>query len=314
MLRLLLVAVLVGAAFTQTTPNIQLIFLGKCYERAGPTYNCTALWNAFAAAATIPNNIVNTSNYVPFFQLASFTSPPSNALFWSGNQPLSDALGGGNSRYTTLEQTNTGFILNGLSWCGLPGAIPPAFDYSDQCVFASNFSYYGTQGVWTQCSALFATQAAGLVTVLLQPAPLNFGTAGSYMAYRNTSVFYNIELPSMNKTQITGVTVFLIKNTTLAPQEVCGSGSLVQLSHDVQAQLGIVPTCIDDPQVIRGIFCANNSKSETCVALNSLSPTGSSSSSNTSTLIWAAVLTAVAGVAIIAVVVLAVLYARSKSG
>jgi len=170
------------------------------------------------------------------------------------------------SRYTTVEETPTGYILNSLSWCGVPGAEPPRFDYTNPCLYPSNSTYYGTQGVWSQSSQRFAKGANGHVTILLQPAQLYYND-GPFMAYRNTSVFYQIELPNINAAQITGVDVLLIANLTLAPYERCGNGSMLDLEKDFTAKFGFKPKCIDDPLGIYLILCPDdNTATAECLA------------------------------------------------
>ncbi len=62
-------------------------------------------------------------------------------------------------------------------------------------------------------------------------------------------MFYTIELPSMNPAQVKSMTLLLITNTTAAPDEVCGRGSLIDFSAAVKAKLDFTPTCVDDPVV-----------------------------------------------------------------
>jgi len=253
-----LVCVLLPASFAQTTPWIAEVFTGKCYERNPTGVNCTELFSAFSSAAMLGNNILNDSYYEPFFALANLSTPQDNILFWSGNQAFALALANDGTRYTTVEETSTGYILNGLNWCGVPDASPPRFDYTNPCLYPRNATYYGTQGVWAQCSQRFAAGASGHVSILLQASQLNYNS-GPYLAFRNTSVFYQIELPSLNRSKVTNATVLLISNKTLAPNEVCGSGTLLELNDMMQKHLNFTPLCVDDPQKIYEILCPSDS-------------------------------------------------------
>lgn len=238
-----------------TTPYIQEVFVGKCYQRNPTGVNCTDLWVAFSAAASMNNWALNDTYYDPFFSVANFSTPVNQILFWSGNQAFAMAIANNGQAFTTIESTSTGYVLNGLSWCGTPAN---QFDYTNNCLYPRNATYYGTQGVWARASQFFARSATGAITILLQPNRLNYNS-GPYMAYRNTSVFYLVELPNINIAQVTSVTILLLANKTLAPGEVCGNGSLATLQTDIQAKFQFAATCIDDPKQIYNILCPNGS-------------------------------------------------------
>jgi len=256
-----------AVSFAQsTTPHINEVFIGKCYEKNPTGVVCSDLWQEFSAAAVIGNNVVNDTDYAPFFKVSDFSTPKDNILFWSGNQAFAIALANDGTRFTTVEETSTGYILNGLSWCGVPGAVPPRFDYTNPCLYPSNSTYYGTQGVWAQSSKRFAQGAQGNITILLQPAQLQY-KEGPYMAYRNTSVFSQVELPNINASRVTSATVLLITNLTLAPEEHCGSGSLITLQKELKERLGFEANCIDDPKEIYLILCPqDDTETAQCLA------------------------------------------------
>jgi len=240
--------------------------LGKCYDHNPSDTDCQALWNAFSSAAAVDNRVVNDTYWAPFFQIANFSTAPSTILFWSGNMAFALAVSSNDIRFVTVEETSTGYVTNGLSWCGLPGTNPPQFDYVDPCVYSSNSTYYGLQSYWTQASALFAQGASGNISILLQPQPVVSGNTSVYMAYRPTSIFYTIELPHMIPSQIESITVLLLRNETVAPGEACGTGSLVTLQSDIYKKFGFNYTCIDDPVLIYNIFCPNGTTSGQCLA------------------------------------------------
>lgn len=212
------------------------------------------------------NTVVNDTDYAPFFQIANFSTAPSSTLFWSGNMAFALAVSSNDVRFVTIEETSTGYVTNGLTWCGLPGASPPAFDYIGPCVYNTNSTYYGMQSYWSQGSAHFAQGASGNISILLQPQPMVSGNTSVFMAYRPSSIFYQIELPNMNPTQIQNITVLLLRNESFAPGEVCGNGSLVDLQRDIMNKFGFNYTCIDDPTIIYNIFCPNGTTSGQCLA------------------------------------------------
>lgn len=234
--------------------------MGKCFEKnyAQNTTNCSYLWETFSMGAEKDMWGTTIDDFQPFFNVATFNSPKDNALFWSGNKNFANRLAADGTRFTTLEETSTGYILNGLSWCGkrYENGTPPAFDYQNSCDYAQNKTYFGSQGVWNQCSRSFAISAIGQVNVILQPQPLYY-SSGPFLAYRNTSIFKLIELPSMDVNRVTGIRILLLINKASAPKEMCGDGSLKDLRNDIVAKFPFEPFCIDDPEKIITILCAD---------------------------------------------------------
>jgi len=230
--------------------------MGKCFQKNGDSTNCSYLWQTFSMGAEQDMWRATIDDFKPFFAVASFGSDRDNALFWSGNKNFATTLSDDGTRFTTLEDTSTGYILNGLSWCGkrYEDGIPPAFDYQNSCDYAQNSSYFGSQGVWNQCSRSFASTVSGKVNVLLQPQPLYY-TSGPSLAYRSTSIFKLIELPSMDANLVTEIRILLLINKTSAPKELCGQGSLKDLRNDIVAKFHFEPLCVDDPEEIIRILC-----------------------------------------------------------
>jgi len=293
-----------------TTPHIQEIFMGKCFEKnpgwdpipnSLPGVNCSLLWQTFAMGAEKDMHVVTDNDFKPFFSVAPFGSPKDNALFWSGNKNFANRLAADGTRFTTLEETSTGYILNGLSWCGklLENGTEPAFDYHNSCDYAQNSTYYGSQGVWNSCSKAFASSVTGDINILLQPQQLYY-TSGPYLAYRNTSIFKLIELPSMNSQAISNIRILLLINTTSAPLERCGSGSLKDLSDEILAKFHFAPTCVDDPEQIIDILCdggQENTPECTAAYMNA-------HQESRSILVWAIIGTCMSAVLLVAVIVL----------
>jgi len=253
---------IVATSVAQTTPHLQEVFLGKCYDHNPTGTDCAQLWNSFSSAAAMDNRFEADADWAPFFQIANFSTSPSSILFWSGSMDFALAISTNDIRYVTVEETSTGYVTNGLTWCGVPGAGPPAFDYVNPCPYPTNSSYYGLQSFWTQASTLFAQGASGNISVLLQPRP----EGSVYRAYRLSSIFGQTELPSMIPGQIQAFTVLLLKNQTAAPTEVCGSGSLLDLQNTVYEKLRINMTCVDDPALVYGTFCPKGTASRQCLA------------------------------------------------
>jgi len=260
---LLCVFSLLSLSLSQTTPFIQEVFLGKCYQK-NPTGNvlCQNLWTAFSQAAQINNYNVNTIDYLPFFEIANFSSPTNRAMMWDGS--LGNAMiftEQGNNQYTSVETTSTGFILSNMNWCGTSNNT---FDYNNKCEYANNVttSYFGMEGVWNLCAQYFAQGVSGHLTILLQPSQLNIN--GSYLAYRNSSML-GASLRNITVTKVTGVTILLMTNLTAAPYEVCSNGSLLNLTQSL-ASYGLNWKCIDDQEVIYKTLCPSGANTPQCLS------------------------------------------------
>jgi len=290
--------------------------VGKCLERNPVGTNCSELWRTFEQGASLDMRYVTDQDFTPFFDVANFTSPLDNALFWSGNKDFANRLAADGTKFTTLEETSTGFILNGLSWCGsaFVNGTSPSFDYVNSCSYVRNDTYFGSQGVWNNCSQKFAENAAGKINVILQPQQLGFNT-GPWMAYRNTSIFHLIELPAMNVSLITSIRILLLANTTRAPTEKCGSGSLLDLHNEIVAKFHFEPECVDDPEKIIGVLCdgGQDNTPECLAAYMTARDENRDGLSARATLVWAIFTTCLSAVLLITAIALAANLMKTKS-
>jgi len=297
----------------QTTPHLQEVFLGKCYDHNPVGTNCSLLWTLFSSAADMDNTVVTNASYAPFFQVANFSTGPNRALFWSGNMAFALAVASNDPRFVTVEETSTGYVMNSLIWCGVHGANPPAFDYVGPCPYPSNATYFGMQGFWSTTSALFAQGASGNISVLLEPQPL-YRNGGLYQAYRNTSIFSQIEIPNMNTSKVQSIAILLLKNPTNAPGEVCGQGSLLVLQNEIYQKFGFNSTCLDEPGDIYDLFCPPGTSSAQCLAATLVytRALAADSGSNDNDRPWAISTTVLMGIFFVIILVLAALLIRKK--
>jgi len=267
MLALWCLCILISVSYTScqapTTPHFPEVFLGKCYDKNPTGTDCHALYGNFSNAAMTDNSLVTDDLYTPFFTIANFSTPESSILFWSGNMAFALAISSNDPRFVTVEETSTGYVLNGLSWCGTPNHT---YNYDSPCYYPSNDTYYGTQGVWTRASKAFAQGAHGSVYVLLQPSSIG-GTPPVYQAFRNSSIFGQTELPNMNPGIVTDITILLLRNSTSAPNEKCGHGTLLTLERMIQTKFNFTPKCIDEHKRIYSLLCPENTAvSAQCLA------------------------------------------------
>jgi len=287
----LLLGCFIACSLSQTTLNFPEIFLGKCFEKNPSGTDCYGLLSNFSYAAMTDNSKQNDTLYDPFFAMANFSTPKSSILFWSGNMAFALAISTNDPRFVTVEETSTGFILNGMNWCGTPSHT---FNYVSPCYYPSNSTYYGTSGVWTRASRAFAGGASGDIYILLEPASIG-GTPPIYLAFRNGSIFGSVELDAMNVSKVDSITVLLLKNTTRAPEEKCGGGSLLILGDRIKAKFGYSMKCVDDPTTIYSMLCPQHTSSAQCLAATLVYNYEIKKKADDH-LIWAIITTVIAGV------------------
>jgi hypothetical protein len=109
---------------------------------------------------------------------------------------------------------------------------------------------------------------------------------------------------------VSSVTALVLKNTTLAPKEHCGSGSLLALQDAVKAKFNFSLTCIDDPTELFILFCPPGVVSAQCMAASLVYQHETSNTINHQT--WAISATVVAGVLFILLVVV-IIWASLKA-
>ncbi|CAH1249051.1 BST1 [Branchiostoma lanceolatum] len=254
---------------TGTTPHLQEIFLGRCWGfqqlwQVSPEVNCTDLWDKFFGAFSYREPCdVMASSYDPFFQASTFETPVNKTMFWSGTNVLAHAYSDEGHRYRTLEDTLPGHILNGLQWCGSPRA--PGFN-DTVCPQCENRPF------WPEASKFFAQRARGDVFVMLNGTRRD-ASGNPEDAFRTTSIFARVELPSLNKNAISTIHVWVIHDLDSDPpySESCGKGSLSQLEQ-ILSYDGFHVICQDDPPSLRHQQCVDAPYSPLCTSVTSKAP------------------------------------------
>jgi hypothetical protein len=226
------------------TANFDSIFLGRCHERIA-TFNleldCQLYLEAFYRALDVPSE--GAVDYTEFMAMSNFAGQKDHNLLWSGDLIFAQELAI-SGRFKNLETTFTGGILNGLVWCVNPqGMSCPIWD-----------SAFAMKMFWGNASYHFATQTEGSATVFL--------LAKEGGAYRNSSIFSQIEVPNLNPNQISSFQIWVkTSNVTL---EACGLGSVATLYRDlVHRQIRNI-TCFNNPTTIDWLSCVNDPEDIFC--------------------------------------------------
>ncbi|XP_059170539.1 ADP-ribosyl cyclase/cyclic ADP-ribose hydrolase-like [Physella acuta] len=247
-----------------TTPNLEAVFKGRCYDYSEVVYkailpmvstSCDDLWTKFFQAFSFRAPCdVRADLYTPFLQAGKQSLPSDKVLFWSGVYALSHRFAENGIRYVTLEDTLIGYLANSLSWCGQE--IAPGMNYS-RCPSWEDCPSEASESFWAGASRTFGSEARGNVTVMVD------GSNPNKPAYRRTSFFAKYELPGLNKTLVKAVNVIVAHDLSKPKLEVCGAGSLIYLQQDVEAA-GFTFTCVDDPDSVIHLLCADDPTSREC--------------------------------------------------
>jgi len=284
---ILLCTVLVQGQILYTTPYIDQVFKGKCLSKAALSTSpvvtsfasveayCEELWARFNDTASLPSYEQTNITWAPFFDISDFSTPKDNAMLWSGSYTFSQTL---LYKYTTLEETLTGYIINGLWWCPAD-VINEPFNTTAPCAFNDSppSGYYGLAPVWREASRRFAAGITGEVTVLLQ-SRFDYASPNALpVTFRSDSIFATVELPTLDPNAVTNLVVlYLPGDRQYFGIENCNNGTLLALRQAVTAKFTDYATqyyCFDDIKLIVKL-CSNktNEEIESIVAgANSLS-------------------------------------------
>ncbi|KAL9964495.1 hypothetical protein ACROYT_G028144 [Oculina patagonica] len=121
-----------------STKHLKDIVLGRCWDfqrqkvREGSAKNCSKIWETFysAFAGKDPCN-TSFADYAPYFdEVGMDIVKPNKSLFWSGTYKEAHLFSDFDARFTTLEDTMAGWIVNNLTWCGAQTNTTDGINYS----------------------------------------------------------------------------------------------------------------------------------------------------------------------------------------
>lgn len=273
-----------------TTKYLAEIFSGRCSDYTDCTLphsfqcktnpqrslvNCTAALYEFlqAFAKVDPCNVPDDA-YDKLLTEAMIHSEPDETLFWSGTMEIAINIATVTSRYTSIERTLAGYILNGLTWCGQAAhGVTPTYQTSS-CPRCINGKPDASYQFWRSASRHFAAQARGDVSLLLDSTRKNG-------AFRNTSTFAMEELPNIDPMKVDHVYIHLVQNVS-APinttRETCDTGSIKVLRSLLETK-GLNYTCTEDDLEFMMIQCVEYQDAIPCQSLFSSATIFTSSTS-----------------------------------
>ncbi|XP_067857928.1 ADP-ribosyl cyclase/cyclic ADP-ribose hydrolase 1-like [Heptranchias perlo] len=243
-----------------STANLKEIITGRCFDyietkntKAG-NKNCSKLWEAFLHAFSYkdPCNITK-EDYKPFLDLADHDIPANQSIFWSQTRKLTQHYTEVTEKLVPLESTLIGYMADGLNWCGKLSTPGPNYD---ACPGWNDCKNNSVRSFWRAASEVYATRAHGEVTVMLN------GSA-RVRAFRNDSIFGEIELGHLDNKRVTLVRLWIMDNVDGPDKESCGLGSVAKLEK-ILNEKKIPYSCRDNYRPVHILQCVDKSDYQSC--------------------------------------------------
>lgn len=253
-----------------STTHLREIVIGRCwdYQRLKShevTKNCSKIWGIFSKAFAYKDPCsVSFADYKPYFdEVGMDIVKPNKSLFWSGTYKEAHLFSDFDSRFTTLEDTMAGWIVNNLTWCGTQDNTTSGDGIDYSFCPASNKSCDYITHFWGKASERFAKKASGIVRVLVNGSRLS---VSGYPAFKNDSYFATRELPNLRVKEVTNLIVLVVHTIGADSKnlESCGKGS-IKLLQDTASNRGIKTTCYDDPDQVEHLLCADHPLAKECI-------------------------------------------------
>ncbi|XP_070212905.1 ADP-ribosyl cyclase/cyclic ADP-ribose hydrolase-like isoform X2 [Littorina saxatilis] len=253
------------------TEDLREVLTGRCVQYkttvnpsavCGPLkeVNCTAVVNSFieAFAGQQPCN-VSMTRYDAFLSATRHNMPADQSLFWHSVYGWVHRYSQGGLRKITLEDTLTGYMIDGLRFCSDPSreggiggpetSFCPTFGHTDNCSLNAEVSF------WSAASKDFATKARGIITVMLN--------ASTGEGFSDTSFFGRLELPNLNASVVTHANIWLVQQPGDVIKERCDSETIQKLQTRFREK-SISSTCIFNPQDVMWILCWDHQDDPQC--------------------------------------------------
>ncbi|XP_037135773.1 ADP-ribosyl cyclase/cyclic ADP-ribose hydrolase 1 [Syngnathus acus] len=241
-----------------TTPNIKHIVMGRCFNyitlvNPGIRSDCEEIWQAFEEAVLGQTSCdVAAERYRRMFRAMPQMGACDRFLLWSKTRMLIQDYTAVARDLWTLEDTLAGYMFNDLVWCGQ--REDSDFDFGS-CPEWSACLHHPVNSLWRQASKNFAEMACGNVTVLLN---------GSIeKAFNRESMFGSVELDSLNPLWVRYVNIKVVTNLDGPFIESCTKGSVVDLSHILEAR-GFRWTCSDNDRILTILQCVREPDHSAC--------------------------------------------------
>ncbi|RNA37464.1 ADP-ribosyl cyclase cyclic ADP-ribose hydrolase 1 [Brachionus plicatilis] len=250
--------------YNGTTKNFKDIVLGRCFyyinslhkdncEINSANLNCSLIWDEFYRVIVNKSPCqVSIEDFDQFVHLTSHPYSNEKSVFWSGTYKAVHQISRLKGDWT-LEDTLSGYLLDGLSFCSDNKSDNFLTICPTDCVTRNN-------PFWNAVSKNYASKATGRVTAVLN------GTRNSG-ALSNYSTFFNYELPSMNFKNINHFQVILLHSPEMSKYETCQMPKTLNTLRNILQSNNVTYECIDDNFYLKNFLCIENQNSPECQKL-----------------------------------------------
>lgn len=252
-----------------TLPELEEIFIGRCMDYQTSLHrqsfcpkgskNCTELWEQFSSSFKDGPQCNITADLFEDFIAAADHEIPGQSLFWSGVGGLAKRLSKNGKDYMTLQDTLTGYLLDGLNFCGGPAgrneSIPCPSENDHNCPHTARLAF------WEAASVNFAKKAVGNVYLLLNATrdPL----------LDDNSDFMRYELPNLREGAVHNFSVILINDSLILWKEQCDENdmTLSKIRTNLTAK-HVSFDCIQNPEDLLFTYCTDNLETKVCLSVH----------------------------------------------
>ncbi|XP_074627697.1 ADP-ribosyl cyclase/cyclic ADP-ribose hydrolase-like isoform X2 [Acropora palmata] len=250
-----------------TTPHLQETFIGRCWDfvtnkgkylQDPSKVDCEELWRTFLKSFAFKGPCDPTfKDFAPFFNLYEEKPLKDRVLFWSGTRELTHTYSRLYDKFTTLEDTLPGFVLNGLTWCG--SKLGSGINFKSCPYECSKQKHF-----WGQAAAKLAQRARGVVHVMLNGTRQHFVDKQIFPAFMDDSYLAENQLLSLPAREVTEFRILVGHSLHHKSLERCDDLTVLELQNRAKAR-GLKTTCFDNPYFIRHLLCLENPADPLCL-------------------------------------------------
>ena len=123
-------------------------------------------------------------------------------MLWSGTRQITHELSDFNTRFTALEDTFAGYLLDGMKWCGM--IHEPGINYKHcpyECAKQKAF--------WGAAAKKMAERSEGIVYVVINGTRQHWNDKQIFSAYMMDSYMARNQIPNLNPDKVTEVRIMV---------------------------------------------------------------------------------------------------------
>ncbi|XP_075045047.1 ADP-ribosyl cyclase/cyclic ADP-ribose hydrolase 2-like [Mixophyes fleayi] len=247
-----------------TTPNLENILIGRCYdyiETVNPSVgkkNCSAIWAAFKSAFVSKDPCsVLPSNYELYINLTLHDIPANKSLFWENNKQLVHRYSERANRYMPLGDTLMGWLADNLYFCG--STSDSGIDY-DSCPVMAECEHNAEESFWRMASVTYAKYSSGEIQIML-----NGSTPGG--AFPVTSFLADYEIPHFQRDKVSSINIWVMDEIGGVNVDSCGENSTAIL-ESILTSRHFPYKCYNNYRPVRILQCVDFPHHPDCATNN----------------------------------------------